>query len=119
MHQQGLIFCCIVGVCVWYLEYVLDCISGGGCQDDTSPQTSQHFRAVKMHDPIGVRAVLFREFGFSPFGDKVGQNLRLNSSPWLVSYVGREELNGLFGNPARRVAVVYNIIKWHFRGYCY
>ena len=50
-------------------------VSGGGCQDDTSPQTSQHFRAVKVHDPIGVRAVLFREFGFCPFGDEVSQYL--------------------------------------------
>ena len=72
-----------------------------------------------MHDPIGVRVVLFREFGFCPLGDEVGQNLRLNSSPWLVSYVEREELDGPFGNPARRVAVVYNIVKWYFRGYHY
>ena len=72
-----------------------------------------------MHDPVGIRAVLFREFGFSPFGDKVGQNLRLDSSPWLIGYVEWEELNGPFGNPARRIAVVYNIIKRYFGGYCY
>ena len=58
-----------------------------------------------MHDPVGICAVLFREFGFSPFGDEVGQNLRLNSSPWLIGYVEREELNGPFGNPARRVGL--------------
>ena len=71
-----------------------------------------------MHDPIGVCVVLFRELGFRPFGDKVGQYLRFNGSPRFVCYVEREELNGPFGNPARGVAVVYNIIKWHFRGYC-
>ena len=71
-----------------------------------------------MHDPVGICAVLFREFGFSPFGDKVSQNLRLDSSLWLIGYVEREELNGPFGNLACRVVVVYNIIKWHFRGYC-
>ena len=72
-----------------------------------------------MHDPVGICAVLFREFGFSPFGDKVGQNLRLDSSPWLIGYVEWEDLNGPFGDPARRVAVVYNIVKRYFRGYCY
>ena len=55
----------------------------------------------------------------SSVGDEVGQNLRLDSSPWLVSYVEREELNGPFGNLARRVAVVYNIVKLYFRGYRY
>ena len=67
-----------------------------------------------MHGPIGVCAVLFREFGFRPFGDKVGQYLRFNGSPGFICYVEWEELNGPFGNPARGVAVVYNIIKWHF-----
>ena len=70
-----------------------------------------------MHDTIGVRAVLFREFVFCSFGDKVSQYLQLNGPSWFVYYVEREELNGPFGNPARGVAVVYNIIKWHFRGY--
>ena len=90
-----------------------------GWQNDVSPQASQHFGAVEVHDPVGVCVVLFREFGFSPFGDEVGQNLRLNSSPWLVSYVEQEELDGPFGNPARCVAVVYNIIKRYFGCHCY
>ena len=64
-----------------------------------------------MHYPVGICAILFREFGFNPFGDEVGENLRLNSPPWLTGYVLREELNGPFGNPARRVAVVYNVIR--------
>ena len=64
-----------------------------------------------MHDPIGLCAVLFREFGLRPFCDEVGQDLRLDGSPWLISYVEREELNGPFCNPARRVAVVYDIVK--------
>ena len=72
-----------------------------------------------MHDPVGICAVLFRELGFSPFGDEVDQNLLLNSSPWLVSYVERQELNGPFGNPAYCVAVVYIVIKRYFGGYCY
>ena len=78
----------------------MDCVSGSGRQDDASPQASQDFGAVEVHDLVGICAVLFREFDFSPFGDEVGQNLRLNSSPWLVSYVEREELNGPFGNPS-------------------
>ena len=72
-----------------------------------------------MHDPVGICAVIFREFGFSPFGDEVGQNLRLNSPPWLVGYVEREELDGPFGNPARCVTVVYNVIKGYFGCHCY
>ena len=52
-----------------------------------------------MHDPVGICAVLFREFGFSQFGDEVGQNLRLDSSPWLIGYVEWEEINDPFGNP--------------------
>ena len=72
-----------------------------------------------MHDPVGICAVLFRELGFSPFGDEVGQNLRLNGLPWLVSYVEREELNGPFGNLACCVTVVYNVIKRYFGGYRY
>ncbi len=66
-----------------------------------------------MHHP----AILFREFGFCPFGDEVSQYLGFDGSTWFVRDVEREELNGPFGNPARGVAVVYNIIKWHFRGY--
>ena len=34
-----------------------------------------------------VSAVLFREFGFSPFGDKDSQDLRLYSSPRFISYI--------------------------------
>ena len=89
----------------------MDRVSGGRGQDDACSQSGQHFRAVEVHDPVRVRVVLFREFGFSPFSDEVSQNLRLNSSPWLVSYVEWEELNGPFGNLARRVAVVYNNVK--------
>ena len=68
-----------------------------------------------MHDPIGVRAILFREFGFRPFGDEISQYLRLNGSPWFVCYVEQEQLDGPFGNLARGIAVVYYVIKWYFR----
>ena len=96
----------------------MDCISGGGCQDDACPQTRQHLRAVKVHEPIGVRVVLFREFSFCPFGYEIGQYLRLNGSSWLICYVEREELDGPFRDPARCIVVVDNIVKWYFRGYC-
>ena len=76
----------------------MDCISGGGCQDNACPQTSQHLRAIKVHDPIGVGAVLFREFGFCPFGDEISQYLRLNGLMWFVCYVERKELDGPFSN---------------------
>ena len=69
-----------------------------------------------MHDPVGICVVLFREFGFRPFGDEVGQYLRLDSSLWIVSYVEREELNSPFGNPARGIAIVYYVVEWYFRG---
>ena len=116
--QQSFVFDRIVGVCIQYLQYVLNCISGWGCQVDARPQTSQYFGAVEVHDPIGVCVILFWEFDFRPFSDKVGQYLRFNGSPGFVCYVEWGELNGPFGNPARGVAVVYNIIKWHFGGYC-
>ena len=70
-----------------------------------------------MHDPVGVRAVLFREFGFCPFGDKVSQYLRLDGLPWFVYYVERKELDSSFSNPARGVAVIYYAIEWYFRGH--
>ena len=95
----------------------MNCISGRGRQDNASPQTSQHFGGVKVHDPIGVCAILFREFGFYPFGYKIGQYLRLNGSSWLICYVEREELDGPFGNPARGIAVVYYVIEWYFGGH--
>src|SRR3954468_20988845 len=44
---------------------------------------------------------------------KSAKTCDLNSSPWLVSYVEREDLNGPFCNPARRVAVVYNVVEWY------
>ena len=72
-----------------------------------------------MHDLVGVRAVLFREFGFCPFGDEIGQYLRLNGSSWFVCYVEWEEINSPFSNPARRVAVVYNVVEGHFGGHYY
>ena len=70
-----------------------------------------------MHDPIGVQAVFFREFGFCPFGDEISQYLRLNGSSWFVYYVEREELNSPFSNPARGIAVIYYAIEWYFGGH--
>ena len=92
------------------LEYVLDYISGGGCQDNACSQTSQHLRAVKVHDPIGVCVVLFREFGFCPFGDEVSQYLQLNGSPWFIYDVKWEELDGPFSNLARGIVVMYYVV---------
>ena len=89
----------------------MDCVSGWGRQEDASPQAGQHFGAVEVHDPIGICVVLFREFGFSPFSDEVSQNLRLDSSPWLIGYVEWEELDGPFCNPTNRVAVVYKSLR--------
>ena len=71
-----------------------------------------------MHDPIGVRAVLFREFGFCPFGDEVSQYLRLNGSSWFVYDVEQEDLDSPLSNPARGIAVIYYIIEWYFGGHC-
>ena len=96
----------------------MDCISGGGCQDNARSQTGQHLRAVKVHDPIGVCAVLFREFGFCPFGDKVSQYFRFNGSPWFIYDVEQEELNGPLSNLARGIVVIYNIVEWYFGGHC-
>ena len=70
-----------------------------------------------MHNPIGVGAILFREFGFCPFGDKVSQYLRLDGPPWVLCYVEQKELDGPFSNPARSVAVIYYVIEWYFGGH--
>ena len=70
-----------------------------------------------MHDPIGVRAVLFREFGFCPFGDEVSQYLRLNGSQLFVCDVEREELDSPLSNPARGIAVIDYIVEWYFEGH--
>ena len=67
-----------------------------------------------MHDPVGICAVLFREFGLCPFGDEVSQYLGFNSSMLFVCNVKWKELNGPFGNPARGIAVVYYVIEWYF-----
>ena len=64
-----------------------------------------------MHDPVGICAILFREFGLGPFGDEVGQYLRFNGLSRFVCYVEWEELNGPLGNPARSVMVVYYVIE--------
>ena len=61
--------------------------------------------------------IRFDMFGFYPFGDEIGQYLRLNGSPWSICYVEREELDGPFGNPARGIAVVYYVIEWYFGGH--
>ena len=59
-----------------------------------------------MHDPIGICVVLFREFGFSPFGDEVGQYLGFDGSTWFVCDVEWQELNGPFGNPVRCIRLL-------------
>ena len=92
----------------------MDRVSGGRRRDYTCSQSGQHFRAVEVHDPIGVRAILFREFGFCPFGDKVNQYLRLNGSSWFICDVEWEELDGPLGNPARGIVVVYYAVEWYF-----
>ena len=70
-----------------------------------------------MHDPIGERAVLFREFGFGPFGDEVSQYLRLNGSSWFVCYVERKEIDSPFSNSSRGVTVVYYVVEWYLGGH--
>ena len=72
-----------------------------------------------MHNPVGIRAVLFREFGLCPFGDEVGQYLGFNGPVRFVCYVEWEELNGPLGNPARSVVVVYYVVERYFGGYRY
>ena len=66
-----------------------------------------------MHDPVGVRAILFRDFGFCPFGDKISQYLRFNGSPRFVCYVEWEELNGPLSDLAHGIAVVYYVVEWY------
>ena len=70
-----------------------------------------------MHHLVGIHAVLFREFVFCPFGDKVSQYLQLNGPPWFVCYVERKELDGPFSNPARSIAVIYYVVEWYFEGH--
>ena len=33
---------------------------------------------------------------------------------WFVCNIKWKELNGPFGNPARGIAVVYNVVEWYF-----
>ena len=70
-----------------------------------------------MHDPVGICAVLFREFGLYPFGDEVRQYLGFNGSTRFVCYVEWKELNGPFGNLARGIAVVYDVVEWYFESH--
>ena len=92
-------------------------VSPVGDVDDACSQTRQHFRVIEVHDPIGVRAILLRKFGFYPFGDEVSQYLKVNGSSWFVCNVEREELDSPFSNPARGIAVVYYVIEWYFGGH--
>ena len=70
-----------------------------------------------MHDPVGVCAILFREFGPCPFGDKIHQYLRFNGPSWFICDVEWEELDGPLGNPARGNTVVYYVVEWYFKGH--
>ena len=70
-----------------------------------------------MHDPVGVCALLFREFGLYPFGDEVRQYLGFNGLPWFICDVEWEDLDDLLGNPTRGIAVVYYVIEWYFGGH--
>ena len=71
-------------------------------------------KTMPAPNPVGICAVLFREFGLSPFSDEVSQYLGFNGSTRFVCYVKWKELNGPFGNPARRIAVVYYVVEWNF-----
>ena len=84
-----------------------------------APRLANILELSKCMIQLEYASYSFREFGFSPFGNEVVQNLRLNGSPWLVGYVEWEELDGPFCNPASNVVVVYNVIKRSFGGYCY
>ena len=70
-----------------------------------------------MHNPVGIHAVLFREFGLRPFDDEVSQYLGFDGSTWFVRDVEWQELNGPFGNRARCIPVVDYIIEGHFRSH--
>ena len=70
-----------------------------------------------MHDPVGICAVLFRVFDLCPFSDEVSRYLRFNGPAWFLCYVEWEELNGPLGNPARGIAVIYDVIEWYFKGH--
>ena len=62
-------------------------------------------------------AVVFREFGLCPFGDEVGQYLGFDSLTWFICNVKWEEFDGPFGNPARSITVIYDVIEWYFGGH--
>ena len=50
-----------------------------GDQNHSSPQAGRHYRPVEVHCPVLVGDVRGQELDFRPFGDEVGEGLRLNS----------------------------------------
>ena len=83
-----------------------------GDQNHSSPRAGHHHRPVKVHHPVLVGDVWGQELDFRPFGDEVGESLRLNSSARDISDVMAHELESPLGDPADGATVTDDLPKW-------
>jgi len=80
-----------------------------GDQNHSSPRAGRHDRPVEVHRPVLVGDVWGGELDFRPFGDEVGESLRLNSGARDIPDVVAHELKSPFGDSSHDVTIVENV----------
>ena len=75
-----------------------------GDQNHSSPRAGRHNQPIKVHCLVLVGDIRGRELDFRPFGDEVGESLRLNSSAMDIPDVMAHELESPFGDSSHDVS---------------
>ena len=96
---------------IWSIYWTVSPV--GDVRTTPAPRPASILEPSKMHDPIGVCAVLFREFGFCPFGDEVSQYLDLMARRGLyVMSNGRSSMAHLAIRPLASQLFIMSCREW-------
>ena len=72
-------------------------------QNHSSPQDGRHYRPIEVHRPVLMGDIWSQELDLRPFGNKVGESLRINSSARDIPNVVTHEFECPLGDPSSGV----------------
>ena len=80
-----------------------------GDQNHSSPRVERHYGPVEVHHPVLVGDVWGQELDFRPFGDEVGESLRLDSGARDIPDVMTHELESPLGDSSHGITVADDV----------
>ena len=83
-----------------------------GDQSHSSPRAECHDRPIEVHRPVLMRDIRGQELDFRPFGDEVGNSLRLSSGAGDIPDVMAHELKSPLGDLASGIMVTDDLPGW-------